>query len=177
MKKLIFAMLATAAVTAISNTAQADVTIKNGKPIFVDLGISLFARRPLEGLATNRRAIVTLAADANVTAECTSPGGNVSKKVVADPISVGGVQGIPPRRISAAGEAAMRVATAVPDLVIEGAPQCPNTNWSETIVDLQFTQAVITVQQPLGTVVLTKTCTFSNPTADGLVPPANVVCN
>jgi hypothetical protein len=63
-----------------------------------------------------------------------------------------------------------------PDPIIPGAPECPNPNWTEEITDLSFTSATITVEQPPGTVVLTVTCSFSAPTANGAVPGGNVSC-
>lgn len=41
---------------------------------------------------------------------------------------------------------------------------------------MAFTTAVITVEQPPGTVVLTVTCTFSAATSNGAVPGGNVSC-
>jgi hypothetical protein len=57
------------------------------------------------------------------------------------------------------------VTTQPPVSPIPGAPDCPNPNWTETITDLAFTSATITVEQPPGMVVLTISCTFSSPTA------------
>jgi hypothetical protein len=59
---------------------------------------------------------------------------------------------------------------------IPGAPDCANPNWTETITDLSFKSATITVEQPPGTVVLTVSCTFSGPTSNGAVSGGNVSC-
>jgi hypothetical protein len=63
-----------------------------------------------------------------------------------------------------------------PNPVIAGAPDCPNPTWTELIEDLALTSATITVEQPPGTVVLTVTCQFGSPTANGAVPGGNVTC-
>ena len=60
---------------------------------------------------------------------------------------------------------------------IAGAPDCPNPQWTEAISDLAFTSAVITIQQPPGTTVLTVSCTFSPPTSNGPVPGGSVSCS
>jgi hypothetical protein len=44
------------------------------------------------------------------------------------------------------------------------------------ITDVSFTSAVITVEQPPGTLVLTVTCTFSPSTSDGAVSAKDVTC-
>ena len=45
---------------------------------------------------------------------------------------------------------------------------------AEEIEDLAFTSAVITVEQPPGTTVLTVSCSISPPSSDGPVPAASV---
>ena len=66
--------------------------------------------------------------------------------------------------------------TVPPVTIIPGAPDCPNPTWTEKITDLSFTSAVITVEQPFGTTVLTVSCTFAPATTNGAVPRADVIC-
>jgi hypothetical protein len=68
------------------------------------------------------------------------------------------------------------VTTDQPTTPIPGAPGCPNSKWVETIVDLSFTSATLTVIQS-GNTVFTATCTFNPPTSDGLVPGNTVTCH
>ena len=171
MKKFLIA--AAALVTATTIAFAADFR-GGGNPSFVDIGLSLNAKKLIVGLTDNVRGVIRISAEANVTAECTSPGGN-SKPVAADPVSVAGIQGIP-RRFIVDGKARMNVVTFAPPTEIAGAPDCPSDRWTETITDLQFTSATITVEQPVGTVVLTRTCTFSPPTSNGIVIPTTVTC-
>jgi hypothetical protein len=59
---------------------------------------------------------------------------------------------------------------------IPGAPGCPNPQWTESITDLRFTGATITVEQPPG-MVLTVTCTISPASSNGGVPAGAVSCS
>ena len=77
---------------------------------------------------------------------------------------------------SRSGNVAFNVTTVAPVSPIPGAPGCPNPNWTQTIDDLLFKTGTITVEQPPGTLVLTISCTFSQPTTNGAVPRADVVC-
>jgi hypothetical protein len=57
---------------------------------------------------------------------------------------VTGSESIPEDEIKS-GETPFTVVTIAPDPIIPGAPDCPNPNWTETIDDLAFTSATITV--------------------------------
>ena len=59
---------------------------------------------------------------------------------------------------------------------VSGAPSCPKSMWTETITDVSFTSAKVTVQQPPGTTVLTASCTFNRATSNGSVPSRTVTC-
>ena len=149
---------------------------KNAKPSFTDGGLTLNASGALAGLG-NADVLVTLEATADVTSSCINPGTGEHRPPGQNPapITVTGSQAIPAEEIKN-GTTPFNVTTFPPDPIIAGAPDCPNSNWTETIDDLAFTSATITVEQPAGTVVLTVMCTFSPPTSDGPVPSANVTC-
>jgi hypothetical protein len=147
---------------------------RNAKPAFYDGGLWLNATGELAGLG-NGDVLVTLDAEANVTATCTNNGGHQAPGQNPAPISVTGSQAIPAEEVKN-GNTPFDVTTEEPDPIIPGAPDCPNPNWVEEIVDLAFTSAVITVEQPEGTTVLTVSCTFQMPTEDGSVPRRYVSC-
>jgi hypothetical protein len=159
-----------------SLAAAANVHLKppNANPSFNDLGIALSASGALAGLG-NADVLITLTAQADVTSTCTNQGGNEAPGQNPAPITVTGSQAIPRDEIKN-GNTGFSVMTRAPETPIAGAPDCPNGNWSEDITDLAFTSAVITVEQPLGTVVLTVSCTFAPATEDGDVPRGNVSC-
>lgn len=176
------ALVAGAAVTAVvalaaSTASAASVHLKGGRnaePDFTDNVLSLAADGELAGLG-NGDVLVTLTATADVTATCTNQGGTQAPGQNPAPVTVRGSQAIPETEIKN-GNTPFSVETEPPVTPILGAPDCPNPNWSEDIVDLSFTSATITVEQPPGTLVLTVTCVFSSPTANGPVPGANVTC-
>jgi hypothetical protein len=146
----------------------------NSAPNFNDQGLTLNSAGSLAGLG-NEDVLVTLTATANATATCTNQGGNQAPGQNPAPVTVSGSQSIPATEIKN-GNAAFNVTTQPPVTPIPGAPGCPNPNWTETITDLSFVTATITVEQPAGTLVLTVTCTFSEPTTNGAIAGAHVSC-
>lgn len=180
MRKLVVGLAAgVMAVLLVSGTATASsVHLKGGKnaePAFTDNGLTLSARGELSGLG-NGDVLVTLAATADVTATCTNPAGATQPPGQNPaPITVTGSQAIPEDEIKN-GTTPFSVITTAPVTPIVGAPGCPNPQWTEAITDLAFTSATITVEQPVGALVLTVSCTFSPATSNGPVPGGNVSC-
>jgi hypothetical protein len=147
---------------------------KNAEPSFTDGGLYLNASSELSGLG-NGDVLVTVTAQADVTSTCTNNGGNAAPGQNPAPITVTGSEAIPASEIKN-GTTPFNVSTTPPSPIIPGAPDCANTNWTESIDDLRFTSAVITVEQPVGTLVLTVSCSFSPPTSNGAVPGSQVTC-
>lgn len=160
-----------------STAAASSVHLKGGRnaePAFTDNVLTLTASGELAGLG-NGDVLVSVTATADVTATCTNQGGTQAPGQNPAPITVTGSQAIPESEIKN-GTTPFSVVTERPVTPIAGAPDCPNPNWTENIVDLAFTSAIITVEQPPGTLVLTVTCQFGTPTANGPVPGSNVTC-
>ncbi len=177
-RTLTVTLAATAALALMASAAMASsVHLKGGKnaePAFVDGGLTLAASGELAGLG-NGDVLVTLTAEADVTATCENKGGTQAPGQNPAPITVSGSQAIPESEIKN-GTTPFSVVTVAPASIIPGAPDCPNPNWTEEIEDLAFTSAVITVEQPPGTTVLTVSCSISPPSSDGPVPAASVSC-
>lgn len=178
MKRAVFVVFATLMALMLTTTAFASsVHLKGGaraEPKFTDGGMTLTADGALAGLG-NADVLITLVAQADVTSTCTNQGGNEAPGQNPAPITVTGSEAIPAPEIQN-GNTPFSVTTVAPPSIIPGAPDCPNTNWTEAITDLAFTSAVITVEQPPGTLVLTVSCTISPPTSDGPVPGGDVSC-
>lgn len=147
---------------------------KNAEPTFTDLGLALAADGELSGLG-NGDVVITLEATADVTSTCTNQGGNQAPGQNPAPLTVTGSDAIPEDEIKN-GNTPFSVETIAPDPIIPGAPDCPNPNWTETIDDLAFTSATITVEQPAGMVVLRVDCTIDPPSSDGMVSKQDVTC-
>jgi hypothetical protein len=162
----------------LGDAVAGSVHLKGGrraKPAFTDLGLTLNATGALAGLG-NEDVLITLAAMANPTGECCNPGEQC--KVPGQnpaPVAVTGGQAIPAGEIKN-GTTPFDVTTEPPTSPIPGAPDCPGTSWTENITDMAFTSALITVEQPPGTTVLTVSCAISPPTSDGKVPSGTVAC-
>jgi hypothetical protein len=145
------------------------------KPAFFDGGLYLTAQGQVAGLG-NGDVLVVMVAQANVTTTCTNQGGNAAPGQNPAPITVSGSEAIPASELKN-GTTPFQVRTEAPPSSIPGAPDCANTNWTESIDDLFFTSATITIDQPLGTTVLTIHCTFNPPTSNGSVPASTVTCS
>jgi hypothetical protein len=173
-----FAALALAASLGAGSASAANVHLKNNqKPTFTDNGLTLTAAGALVGLG-NQNVRVVLSAQGNPTAICTNPSGK-QQPPGRNPatVTLTGSQNIPATQIKN-GNVSFNVTTAPPVSPIPGAPGCPGSNWTETITDVAFTSATITVQQPPGVnnVVFTLRCSFSPATSDGTVPTSSVTC-
>ncbi|MEJ2758228.1 MAG: hypothetical protein P8046_07070 [Anaerolineales bacterium] len=162
---------------SVSTVLAANVHLKGGKnaePAFYDGGLTLNASGELAGLGYED-VYISITAMADVTSTCTNNGGNAAPGQNPAPITVMGGISIPKDEIKN-GNTPFSVTTIAPNPIIPGAPDCPNPNWVESIDDLAFTSAVITVEQPAGSVVLTVSCTFSPATSDGAVSKQDVSC-
>jgi len=166
---MVGAVLATSVLALASNV---HFKAKSG-PTFTDNGLTLTASGGLTGLG-NGDVLIVLSASANPTGQCCTPGG--SCKVPGQnpaPVQVTGSQAIPASEVKN-GNVSFSVTTQPPTSPIPGAPDCPNSSWTESITDMAFTSGTITVMQN-GQTVLTASCTFSSPTTDGRV--TNVTCS
>lgn len=173
-------VIASSFVLLLGSTAYAsNVHLKppSSSPSFTDNGLTLTASGALAGLG-QEDVLINLGATANATAICTNPSGKSQPPGQNPaPVSVSGSEAIPASQIKN-GTVAFAVTTQPPpNNPIAGAPGCPNSSWTETITDLSFTSATITVQQgtPLAT-VLTVSCVFDPATANGPVPSQTVSC-
>ena len=178
MKRVLIGIAAFASVIAFAGSAQAsNVHLKGGKtaePAFTDNGLTLNARAALSGLG-NGDILVTLDATANVISTCTNPAGATQPPGQNPaPINVSGSQAIPDSQIKN-GTVSFNVTTNEIDPIIAGAPDCPNSQWTEAINDLLFTSAQITVVQG-GSTVFSMACTFNPNTSNGPVPGGTVTC-
>src|SRR5690348_11369166 len=162
MRTFALAMVSAFAFTASASAQSVHFKPPKDQPLFHDQGVTLEATGALAGLS-GEDILITLSAQANVSAVCINPGSGGTQPAGQNPapITVTGSQAVPLSSIKN-GNASFDVTTQAPASPIPGAPGCPNTNWTEAIKDLQFTQATLQVIQPATstTVVLTAQCFF-----------------
>jgi hypothetical protein len=163
------------ALAGVASAANVHFKPPSSQPSFTDNGLTLTSSGVLAGLG-NDDILVTLSATGNPTAACTNPAG-ANQPPGRNPaqVTLTGSEAIPRGEIKN-GNVAFAVTTEPPVSPIPGAPECPGVNWTETITDVSFTSATVTVQQPPGTTVLTATCTFNPATSNGSVPNRTVTC-
>jgi hypothetical protein len=147
----------------------------NAEVVFNDGGLTLTGSGALAGLG-NGDVLVIISATANPTGQCCNPSGGC--KVPGQnpaPVNVTGSESIPASEIKN-GSVSFAVTTDPPQTPIAGAPDCPNSSWTENILNMSFTSATITVMQG-GQTVFTTSCTISPPSSDGRVPGQSVTCS
>ena len=166
---ILFSVLALTAQQALATS----VHWKHGSPQFTDNGLTLTETGTLSGVG-NGDLLVTLTATGNPTSVCSNKGQHQPPGQNPAPVTLTGSESIPSSAIKN-GNADYNVITNAPVSPIPGAPDCPNSNWTETITDVAFTSASLSVEQN-SAVVFTGTCTFITPTSNGSVPSSNFTC-
>jgi len=187
-KPLRLLAIATVLVAAAAFPAAASAAsphLKGQNPVaFTDNGLTLTATVSYAGLG-NFDTLQNLDATGNPTAVCTNPSGK-QQPPGQNPASanVSGSTAVPAGDIKN-GNVTITTTTSPPVTPIPGSPDCPGTNWTETITDMAFTSATITLFQDSnangtfesGELVLTVNCTFSPPTSNGPVPSSGFTCS
>jgi hypothetical protein len=151
MKRTALVFLVVGAMAMVAQPAlAANVHFKHGSPTFTVLGSGadkqLNAAGTLAGLG-NGDIVVTVTATADPTATCTNGGQHQAPGQNPAPVTLTGTQAIPQSQFKN-GNVGFSVTTAKVVTPVAGAPDCPNSNWTEDITDLTFTDATITVYQP-----------------------------
>lgn len=169
-------MLSLAAVLASSGALAAQLRLKGSagaEPRFADKGLSLAVSGELSGLGEGDLNVV-VTASGEPTATCTDVSGLYRPTERSLPtLTRSGSRAISASRVRD-GSISFSVITAAPESPVPGAPNCPDPTWTETIADLAFTEATITVEQ--GGAVLEFKCNFDAPTSDGALNPGDVTC-
>lgn len=149
------ALLAALVTTSVAGASSVHFKPPRRAPTFTDLGLTLNAVGDLAGLG-NGDVLITLTVTGTPTATCTNPAG-ATQPPGQNPaeVTLTGSQSIPDEEIKN-GNVAFDVTTDPPESPVPGAPDCPNSRWTEDITDVEFTSATVTVEQG-GAVVLEET--------------------
>ena len=124
-----------------------------GQPVYKDNGLTLSASGSITGLG-NGDVTVVLTAVGKPIATCTNPAGaNQPPGQNPAEVKLSGTQVIPQNEIKN-GNVSFKVTTGAPQTPIPGAPDCPNSQWREDIIDVVFSSASLSISQG-GSVVLT----------------------
>lgn len=166
------ATMAIVCVVAVATALFAASVHFKGSQSFFDNGLTLTENGALSGLG-NVDLQVNLSASAIPTATCTNQGGNQAPGQNPATVNVSGTQAIPADKIKN-GNVAFSVTTNPPAQPTAAEAGCPNDNWTAHIDDLQFTSGILTVQQPVGTTVLTRTYLLSCPVYPTGVGPCTI---
>jgi hypothetical protein len=143
---------------------------------FVDRGSVLSADASVFGLSRKRDAFVSLLATAELDVVCINPGGKEvpSQKPEDVELDVDG-DAFYPRHAIQYGRLDIDVETDAIAKKLAGAPDCPNKNWTERVVDVQFSQVRLAIRQG-NEIELDLFCVFDPPTEDGKVSSNRVKC-
>ena len=186
MKRLL--LVPAAAVIAVALSAGQAMAVnphlKGNRPVsFTDNGLTLSTTVSYAGLG-NFDTQQNLSATGNPTATCTNPSGK-QQPPGQNPaaVTLTGTTAVPASDIKN-GNVSITTRTSPPVTPIPGAPDCPGVQWTETITNVAFTSATITVFQDAnangifeaGELVLTVSCTFNPPTSNGSVPQSGFTC-
>lgn len=127
-------------------------------PTFTSSGLTLTASGRVYGLGYGD-VLITLDASGTANLLCTNPGGS-SKVPGQNPNFTASGSGSFPASEVKNGHLDFSVTTNPPQSPVPGAPDCPNSGWTETITSITWTSATITIYQ-FGVMVLQQT--FSIP--------------
>lgn len=138
-RRLLLVLLAgLAAVMLTTTSASAAVNFRSG-PTATDLGTRLQVSGNLSGLGTSP-VTVTVTAIGTATVTCTNPAGNVAPGQDTTTSTTGTQSNIPVKN----GRASFTVTTDVPTV---GSDACPNSKWTATVTDVEFTSYTVTATQ------------------------------
>ena len=111
-----------------------------GTPVCEDIGTQVRCTGKVAGLGGTTFEI-TVDAEGIATVECTNPGGNVAPGQDTE-VTVSGASG--PMATPRNGQFRFRLTSDDPE-PLPATPTCPNEQWTPNIVDVEFTDATVTL--------------------------------